>query len=601
MKDKYSSKAQAENGIDNTTIMTPLRVKQSILVNSPTAPQAQQSDWNEADPTNPSYIKNKPVIPTKTSDLTNDGDDHASKYVKNLSPSNSLEGLDMPSAGQYQDHLMYHITGESPKTIANIDDLANKQDTLVSGTNIKTINNQSILGSGDLEIDTSVHKHWLWTLLRVTSTSDTAYTNLYNDINDDNKFVLYEVITSISSGSGKEYYEPVVYRRMSSGNMFVVYRDRNNIYRKIDFTVNGTAVTVTQTILTTPRDVQINGTSIVDTSTGYADILTNSAYDATNNKIATMSDLPTIPTVGDATLTIQKNGTTVETFTANATTNATANITVPTKVSDLNNDAGFLTTETDPVYSASVASGITSTDITNWNAAEPNVIEVVQVDSTPLTVTNKTVNITGKQDTLVSGTNIKTINNQSLLGSGNINVGGGGGSSDYNDLTNKPQINGNTLSGNKTAANLGFATVATSGSYTDLTNTPSIPTVNNGTLTIKRNGTQVTTFSANQSGNATADISVPSFVTETKDKYTGALASGSNTNIDFTISKTNYTPIGIVGVYCTGTRASFINVYAWYFTSSTNARVIIRNTHPSNALVNNDTKIIITILYVSNS
>ena len=32
----------------------------------------------------------------------------------------------------------------------------------------------------------------------------------------------------------------------------------------------------------------------------------------------------------------------------------------------------------------------------------------------------------GKQDTLVSGTNIKTINNQSLLGSGNITISGGG-------------------------------------------------------------------------------------------------------------------------------------------------------------------------------
>ena len=36
--------------------------------------------------------------------------------------------------------------------------------------------------------------------------------------------------------------------------------------------------------------------------------------------------------------------------------------------------------------------------------------------------------IDSKQDTLVSGTNIKTINNNSLLGSGNINIQGGGGS-----------------------------------------------------------------------------------------------------------------------------------------------------------------------------
>ena len=74
-----------------------------------------------------------------------------------------------------------------------------------------------------------------------------------------------------------------------------------------------------------------------------------------------------------------------------------------------------------------------------------------------------------KQDTLISGTNIKTINNQSILGEGNISVGGGsGGTSDYTDLENKPQINNVTLSGNKTTSDLGI-------SYNDLTNKPTIP------------------------------------------------------------------------------------------------------------------------------
>lgn len=36
-------------------------------------------------------------------------------------------------------------------------------------------------------------------------------------------------------------------------------------------------------------------------------------------------------------------------------------------------------------------------------------------------------NLTTKQDTLVSGTNIKTINNETLLGSGNITIEGGSG------------------------------------------------------------------------------------------------------------------------------------------------------------------------------
>ena len=50
---------------------------------------------------------------------------------------------------------------------------------------------------------------------------------------------------------------------------------------------------------------------------------------------------------------------------------------------------------------------------------------------------DKTVHDDSKQDTLVSGTSIKTINNISLLGSGNITVGGGGNvPTKTSDLTN---------------------------------------------------------------------------------------------------------------------------------------------------------------------
>lgn len=57
-------------------------------------------------------------------------------------------------------------------------------------------------------------------------------------------------------------------------------------------------------------------------------------------KVAITSD---IPAVNNGTLTIQKNGTTVQTFTANQSSSVTANITVPTKVSELTNDSGFIT------------------------------------------------------------------------------------------------------------------------------------------------------------------------------------------------------------------------------------------------------------------
>ena len=55
--------------------------------------------------------------------------------------------------------------------------------------------------------------------------------------------------------------------------------------------------------------------------------------------------------------------------------------TVPTNVSAFTNDAGYITgyTETDPVFVASVAHGITSSDISNWNSKTSNVGTVTSV------------------------------------------------------------------------------------------------------------------------------------------------------------------------------------------------------------------------------
>ena len=70
------------------------------------------------------------------------------------------------------------------------------------------------------------------------------------------------------------------------------------------------------------------------------------------------------------------------------------------------------------------------------NAAEVHVEPSgVTIDklATPTTDTMPTTKqyvdngLSSKQDTLVSGTNIKTINNESILGSGNISVSGGAG------------------------------------------------------------------------------------------------------------------------------------------------------------------------------
>lgn len=76
-------------------------------------------------------------------------------------------------------------------------------------------------------------------------------------------------------------------------------------------------------------------------------------------------------------------------------------------------------------------------------------------------ITNKpqfaTVASTGSYNDLVNTPTFKTINNESIIGTGNITIQAG--ASDWNDITNKPN----------------FATVATTGSYNDLLNTPTIP------------------------------------------------------------------------------------------------------------------------------
>ncbi len=159
-----------------------------------------------------------------------------------------------------------------------------------------------------------------------------------------------------------------------------------------------------------------------------------------------------------------------------------------------------------------------------------------------------------KQDKLVSGTNIKTVNGNSLLGSGNITISGGGSSgavdsvngqtgtvvltaSDVgaladtvtiptktSDLTNDsnfattsqiPTNNNQLINGADYITNAALApyalssslsTVATSGSYNDLSNKPTIPTVGNGTITINQDGAQKGTFALNQGENTTINL-----------------------------------------------------------------------------------------------
>ena len=161
---------------------------------------------------------------------------------------------------------------------------------------------------------------------------------------------------------------------------------------------------------------------------------------------------------------------------------------IPTKVSELTNDSNFVTeaevsgdlagkadkTYVDEQLATKQPVGDYATKTELAGKADSSVVESL---STQVATNTSDISIiktkqeedgdkidsldkemATKQDLLVSGTNIKTINSQSLLGEGNLEISGGGGTTDYNQLTNKPQINSVELSGNKSLEDLGIPT-----------------------------------------------------------------------------------------------------------------------------------------------
>lgn len=203
---------------------------------------------------------------------------------------------------------------------------------------------------------------------------------------------------------------------------------------------------------------------------------------------ATIDQIP--PAANNGMLTIQKNGTTVETFTANQSSSVTANITVPTKASDVNAlslDGGTINKSKTIKMDASANSDGANLKWGTVNHKNPYIgYASDQSDGTfvvgSLLGTNYASGLAiggGSGNLLWKGTKVATINDIPDIS----------GKQDKLTAGSNISISGNTISA-------------------------TVPTVNNGTLTIQKNGTKVATFEANQSTNATANITVPVKVSE---------------------------------------------------------------------------------------
>lgn len=309
-----------------------------------------------------------------------------------------------------------------------------------------------------------------------------------------------------------------------------------------------------------------------------SDITSGLATVATSGSYADLTNKPTIPTVNNATLTIQKNGTTVKTFTANASSNVTANITVPTKTSDLTNDShSTITMGTDTTSTQSATHGGTFTCIdgvtkdTNGHITAVNVktVTLPSDNNTDTLVTQNVSTANENHPVLLSVTKDATTNQgakTSIFASGvKVNpstntvtattfsgaLSGNASSATQFSVNKDVTLTGDVTGSASSKAGWSIATTlansgVTAGTYgpsADVTGnnnaTISVPqitvdakgrvtsianktltcknntyTVNNATLTIQKNGTNVATFTSNASANATANITVPTKTSE---------------------------------------------------------------------------------------
>ena len=315
----------------------------------------------------------KTDIPTKVSQLSND---------KN-----------------YQTAEDVNLATEGLATKAEVN---SKQDTLVSGTNIKTINGNSLLGSGNIEIQGG-------STIAVDSALSTTSTNPVQN----------KVVTEALNGKASQSDIPTKVSELTNDS---------------DFQTASQVATAISGINVPTKVSQLENDSDFQTVTQVS----NSIATATSG-LATKAELDGKQDRGDYATTAQLNGKqdTLVSGTNIKTVNGESllgegNI----LVKSVNVDSALSTTSENPVQNKVITNKVNTIEqsITNLSNTMPTKVSDLTNDAGYITNAALTdlatkEEVSAKQDTLVSGTNIKTINGNSILGEGNISIGGGGGGS----------------------------------------------------------------------------------------------------------------------------------------------------------------------------
>jgi hypothetical protein len=380
-----------------------LEEKQGVF--TPQAPLAFNGDKTQLSVDLSTYAL-KSELPTKVSELENDSQfvteaevsgDLANKADKQYvdeqlalkADSTTVESLSGEVATNSTDiSTLKSTVAENGEKIDSLDkEMATKQDTLISGTNIKTINNESLLGEGNITIDATIPT----LVISESSILSGDFDKVLEAINNRNSFTIY----LYGVGSALTFVEQVL---VSGSTIIALFHTENaSLHRLYISTITSNSVS-TSTTEANYQEKLVSGTNIK--TINDQDILGEG-----NIVIDGGSSIPYLVI----------NDTTHLSGDFNAVFNAISNKT-PYNLYYVN-ILGYNDLCTPEVVFAS-GSNIQATF--HFESGTTNhTLVTAQITPTGVSVDKSYHNY---QEQLVSGTNIKTINGESLLGSGNIDI-----------------------------------------------------------------------------------------------------------------------------------------------------------------------------------
>ena len=396
-------------------------------------------------------------VPTKTSQLANDtgfvtSTEVSTTYATKAEVPTKTSQLTNDSQYQTKANLDTALATKADKS-----SLASKQDKLVSGTNIKTINNQSILGSGNISIESGtsitvdsalsttsenpVQNKVITNTLQTKANASDIPTKV-SQLENDSKFATQEAVvqglaTKADKDSLTSLESDITNLQTTVGNQDKsIIANAQAIQGKQDKLVSGTNIkTINNQSILGSGNISIEGggsTVVVD------DALSDTSENPVQNKVITTRITSIESSLGSK---------------ANASD-------IPTKVSQLENDSTY---QTKANLDTALADYAKTSDVNSKNALQDEAIQ-------------------SKQDKLISGTNIKTINNQSLLGEGNISIEAGSSITVDSELstTSENPVQNKVIT---TKVNSLETSLGSKASQTDLDNLSSTVTTQGQTIT----------------------------------------------------------------------------------------------------------------------